>query len=48
MPRVGSFALAFLGRIRKVQEAPFAVAAGRNSLALKRIFEAVFVIAVAI
>jgi hypothetical protein len=45
MPRVGSFALASFGRIRKVQEPPFApLAAGRKSLALKRIFEAVLVI----
>jgi hypothetical protein len=44
MPRVGSFALAFFGRIRKVQEPPFAVATGRKSFALTRIFEAVFVI----
>jgi len=42
MPRVGSLALAFLGRIRKAQE-PFAVAPRRRSLALKRIFEAVLV-----
>jgi len=40
MPRVGSFALAAFGRMRKVQESPFAVAAGRKSVALKRIFEA--------
>ena len=44
MPRVESFALAFFGRIRKVQEPPFAVAAGRKSFALQRNFEAVLVI----
>jgi hypothetical protein len=44
MLRVGSFALAFFGRIRKVQEAPFQVAAGRKSLALKRIVESVLLI----
>jgi len=43
MPRVGSLALAFLGRIRKAQEPPFAVAPGCKSFALKRIFEAVLV-----
>jgi hypothetical protein len=42
MPREGSFALAFFGRVRKVQEPTFAVAAGRKSFALKRIFEAVW------
>jgi hypothetical protein len=36
---VGSFALACLGRIRKVHELPFGGSAGRKSLALKRIFE---------
>jgi hypothetical protein len=44
IPRVGSFALAFFGRIRKVQESPLAVTAGRKSFALKRIFEVVLVI----
>jgi hypothetical protein len=44
MPREGSFALASFGRVRKVQEPTFAVAAGRKSFALKRILEAVFVI----
>jgi hypothetical protein len=43
-PRVGSFALALFGRIRKVQEAPFGVA-GRKSFVSNRIFEVVFVIA---
>jgi hypothetical protein len=41
MPREGSFALASLGRLRKVQATAFAVAAGRNSVALKRTLEAV-------
>src|SRR5206468_9853792 len=44
MPREGSFALASFGRVRKVQEPTFAVAAGRKSFALKRILEAVLVI----
>jgi len=44
MPREGSFALEFFGRVRKVQEPTFAVAAGRKSFALKRILEAVLVI----
>jgi hypothetical protein len=44
MPREESFALACFGRVRKVQERTFAVAAGRKSLALKRILEAVLVI----
>jgi hypothetical protein len=39
-PRVGSLALALLGRIRKVQDPPFAVIAGRKSFALKQIVEA--------
>ena len=39
MPREGSFALASFGRVRKVQEPTFAVAAGRKSFALKRILE---------
>src|SRR5438445_8736730 len=37
MPREESFALASFGRVRKVQEPAFAVAAGRKSFALKRI-----------
>ncbi len=40
----GSFALASFGRVRKVQEPTFAVAAGRKSFALKRILETVLVI----
>jgi hypothetical protein len=44
MPREGSFALAFFGRIRNVQEPAFALSAGRKSLALKRILETVLVI----
>src|SRR5437870_1779050 len=44
MPREGSFALASFGRVRKVQEPTFAVAAGRKSFALKRILGAVLVI----
>jgi hypothetical protein len=44
MPREGSFALAFFGRVRKVQELAFAVAVGRRSFALKRILEPVLVI----
>jgi hypothetical protein len=45
MLRVRSFALAFFGRIRKDQEAPFAVA-GRKSFALKRIFAGILFISV--
>jgi hypothetical protein len=44
MPREGSFALAFFGRTRKVQEPAFSLSAGRKSFALKRILEAVLVI----
>lgn len=44
MPRVGSFALAFFGRIKKAQEPPFAIAAGRKSFALNRIFVAALII----
>src|SRR5438093_4317270 len=44
IPREGSSALAFFGRVRKVQDPTFAVAAGRNSFALKRILEAVLII----
>jgi hypothetical protein len=42
MPREGSFALASFGKVKKVQETALAVTTGRNSVALKRIFEAVF------
>jgi len=44
MPREGSFALAFFGRVTKVQEATVAVADGRKSVALKWILETVLVI----
>src|SRR5439155_20393736 len=44
MPREGSFTLASFGRVRKVQEPTFAVAAGRKSFARKRILESVLVI----
>jgi len=44
MPREGSLALASFGRVRKVQEPAFAVAAGRKSFALKRILEEVLLI----
>ena len=44
IPREWSFALAFFGRVRKVQEPTFALAAGRKSFTLKRILEAVLVI----
>src|SRR5436305_8546825 len=37
MPREGSFALAFFGRMRKVHESPFSLSAGRQRFALKRI-----------
>jgi hypothetical protein len=37
MPRDGSFALAFFGRTRKLQEWVLALSAGRQSFALKRI-----------
>ena len=43
MPREGSFALAFLGRMRNVHDSPFSVSAGRKSFALKRILETVLV-----
>ena len=43
MPRQGSFALAFFGRVRKVQAA-FALLVGRKSFALQRILEALLVI----
>lgn len=35
----GELALAFVGRVRKLQELTFPVSAGRNSVALKRILE---------
>ena len=44
MPRDGSFALAFFGRTRKLQERVLALSTGRQSFALKRILEAVLVI----
>ena len=44
MPREGSLALAFFGRVRNVHEPTFSLAAGRKSFALKRILEAVLVI----
>jgi len=44
MPREGSFALAFFGKVRKAHDSAFADAAGRKSFALKRIFETVLVI----
>jgi hypothetical protein len=44
MPREGSFALAFFGRVRKVQESPFSLSTGRKSFALKRILQGVLVI----
>ena len=37
IPRDGSFALAFFGRMRKLQEPAFALSDGRKSFALKRI-----------
>jgi hypothetical protein len=37
MPRDGSFALAFFGRMRKLHESAFAFSAGGKSFALKRI-----------
>src|SRR5713101_7476502 len=37
MPRDGSFALAFLGRVSRVHDPIFSVALGRNNRALKRI-----------
>jgi hypothetical protein len=42
MPREGSFTLASIGSVRKLQETAFAVAFGRRSVAVKRILEAVF------
>ena len=44
MPREGSFALASVGRVRKVQEPACAVAAGWRSFALNRIVDAVLAI----
>src|SRR5438034_3739617 len=44
IPREGSFALAFFGSTRKVQDSAFPVSAGRKSLALKRTLEVVLVI----
>ena len=41
IPRDGSFALAFLGRVRRVHDPIFSVALGRNNLALKRIVDLV-------
>jgi len=41
--RVGSFALALFGRMRKVQSA-FCVSSGRKSFALKQILELLFII----
>ena len=41
IPRDGSFALAFLGRVRMVHDPVFSVALGRNNLALKRIVDLV-------
>ena len=48
MPREGSLALAVFGRVRKLQESPRVLSAGRRSFALKRILEAVLVISVGI
>ncbi len=42
MLREGSFALASLGKVRKVHETAFAVAFGHKSVALKRILDATF------
>ena len=41
IPRDGSFALAFLGRIRRVHDPILSVTLGRNSLPLKRIVDLV-------
>jgi len=41
MPRDGSFALAFLGRVSRVHDPIFSVAVGRNNVALKRIVDLV-------
>jgi hypothetical protein len=38
-PGDGSFALAFLGRVRRVHAPIFSVASGRKNLALKRIVD---------
>jgi hypothetical protein len=40
IPREASFALAFFGKIRKVQEATFVASAGRKSFVLNRVLEA--------
>src|SRR5207253_11306096 len=42
MPCGGRFALAALGRVRKVQATALAVAFGRQSVALKRVLDAAF------
>jgi hypothetical protein len=39
IPRDGSFALASFGKVIKVHEPPFSVAAGRRSTAVKWILE---------
>jgi hypothetical protein len=44
IPREGSFALAFFGRTRNLQELTFALAAGWRSLVLKWILEEALVI----
>jgi len=44
MLREGSFALAFFGRVRNIQEQAFSLSAGRKSFALKQILEAVLII----
>lgn len=44
MLREGNLALALFGRIRKVHEPAFSLAAGRRSVALKRILEAFLII----
>jgi hypothetical protein len=44
MPREGSLALAFLGRVRKLHDSALRLSAGRKSFALKRISEAALVI----
>jgi hypothetical protein len=43
MPREGSFALASLGSVRKLQAGGLVVVAGLKSVAVKRILEAVVV-----
>jgi hypothetical protein len=44
IPREGSFALAFLGSVRKVQAPSFLAAAGWRSFAVKEILEALLII----